>query len=44
MSEVLVHVTRNGEVGNLHRGDLVVVNLAGEIIYQVTDPYKVTYP
>lgn len=43
VSEVLVHVSRGEEVECIHRGDLVVVNLEGDILYSVGDPHKETY-
>lgn len=43
MSEILVHVMRNGMVESIHRGDLVVVDDGGKIIYSLGDPHKRTY-
>lgn len=35
MSEILLHYTRAGHVENIHRGDVVAVNCAGEIVHGV---------
>ena len=35
MSEVVLHYTRAGHVENIHRGDVVAVNCAGEIVHAV---------
>ena len=35
MSEIVLHYTRAGHVENIHRGDIVAVNCAGEIVYSV---------
>lgn len=43
LSEVLIHVTRGPLVESLHRGDVAVVNIQGELLHYVGDPYKVTY-
>lgn len=43
MSEVLINVTRGPVVESMHRGDAVAVDNKGKILYQIGDPYKVTY-
>ncbi len=43
MSVPLIHVTRGDVVESIHRGDLVVVNGEGEVIYSLGNPQKVTY-
>nr|WP_209661732.1 asparaginase [Acetoanaerobium pronyense] len=43
MSEPLVRVSRGPVVESIHRGDAVVVNTSGEILYFIGDPYKYTY-
>lgn len=43
MSEVLINVTRGPIVESMHRGDAVVVDNKGKILYQIGDPYKETY-
>lgn len=43
MSETLVHVTRGDLVESLHHGDIAVVNEAGELLYSVGDPERVSY-
>ncbi len=43
MSEILVNVTRGPLVESFHRGDIAVVNSKGELLYNIGDPYKVTY-
>ncbi len=35
MSEILLHYTRAGHVENIHRGDIVIVNCAGDIVHSV---------
>jgi len=40
MSIELVHASRNGQVENIYRGDVVVVNLNGEVIYELGDRFK----
>ena len=35
MSEVVLHYTRAGHVENIHRGDVVAVNCAGEVVHSV---------
>lgn len=35
MSEIVLHFTRGGHVENIHRGDVAVVNCAGEVVYSV---------
>lgn len=39
MSEILLHYTRAGHVENIHRGDIVAVNCAGEIVHSVGNAY-----
>lgn len=39
MSEIVLHYTRAGHVENIHRGDVVAVNCAGEIISSVGNSY-----
>ncbi len=43
MSEVLINVTRGSLVESIHRGDAVAVDNTGKILYQIGDPYKITY-
>lgn len=43
MPGVLVHVTRGPIVESFHRGDLVVADSAGKLLYKVGDPDRVTY-
>ncbi|MCW3490520.1 asparaginase [Dethiobacter alkaliphilus] len=43
MSEILAHVTRGGAVECIHRGDLVVTDTEGKIVYSIGDPQKHTY-
>lgn len=43
MYEVLINVTRGPIVESMHRGDAVVVDNKGKILYQIGDPYKETY-
>lgn len=40
MSEILLHYTRGGKVESIHRGDIAAVNVKGEIVGSVGDPYK----
>jgi L-asparaginase II len=43
MSVALINVSRGDVVESIHRGDLVVVNGQGQVIYSLGDPKKVTY-
>ena len=43
MAEKLIEITRGGIVETIHRGDVVVVNSNGEILYHYGDPTKFTY-
>ncbi|GAW91463.1 asparaginase [Calderihabitans maritimus] len=43
MSEVLIEVTRGGLVESIHRGHAVVVDVEGNILYSVGNPYYFTY-
>ncbi|MBS4021666.1 MAG: asparaginase [Dethiobacter sp.] len=43
MPEILVHVERGGVVESIHRGDLVVADSSGSIIYSIGDACKFTY-
>ncbi|MDI3534784.1 MAG: hypothetical protein PWQ82_1149 [Thermosediminibacterales bacterium] len=43
MSEVIAHVTRGDLVESKHRGSIAVVDLKGNILAYVGDPYEVTY-
>ena len=43
MSEILAHVTRGGIVESIHRGDLVVTDISGKIIFSIGEPQKHTY-
>lgn len=43
MSSKLLEVTRGTIAENIHRGDIAVVGLNGELLYYKGDPYKVTY-
>jgi len=43
MSVELVYASRNGQVENIYRGDAAVVNLDGEILYELGDPFKKTF-
>ena len=40
MSEILLHYTRAGKVENIHRGDIVAVDIKGEIVDFVGDAHK----
>lgn len=35
MSEIVLHYTRAGHVENIHRGDVALVNCAGEVVHSV---------
>ena len=35
MSEVVLHYTRAGHIENIHRGDVALVNCAGEVVHSV---------
>lgn len=43
MSVELVYVTRGPLVESIHRGDIVVVNSKGRILYYAGDSFKITY-
>jgi len=43
MSVELVHVIRGELVESIHRGDIVVVDIKGNIIYEVGDKNKITF-
>lgn len=43
MSIELVYASRNGQVENIYRGDAAVVNLDGEVLYELGDPFKKTF-
>jgi len=43
MSEILVQVTRGPIIESIHRGDIVVVDVSGNIIKSIGDPHKLTY-
>lgn len=43
MSVPLINVTRGSIVESIHRGDLVVLNGSGEVIYSLGNPDKITY-
>ncbi|MBA1335782.1 MAG: L-asparaginase II [Firmicutes bacterium] len=43
MSVVLTHVTRGGEIESVHRGNLVVVDRSGRIVYSAGDASGYTY-
>lgn len=43
MSVELAHVIRGGRVECIHRGDLVVADMEGNILYSLGDPCKSTY-
>ena len=40
MSEILLHYTRAGKVESIHRGDIVAVNVSGDIVSAVGNPRK----
>jgi len=39
MSEIVLHYTRAGHVENIHRGDVALVNCAGEVVHSVGNAY-----
>jgi len=43
MAEKLIEITRGDVVETVHRGDVVVVNTEGDILFQYGDPEKYTY-
>lgn len=43
MSEVLVNVSRGPLVECCHRGDAVVVDKRGRVLFYIGNPYKITY-
>src|SRR6056297_957686 len=43
MAEPLIHVTRGKVIECIHRGDVVVVNNRGDVLYYSGDPFKYTY-
>ncbi len=43
MSVELVHGSRNGQVENIYRGDVVVVNFEDGVLYELGDPFKKTF-
>ncbi len=43
MAETLVHVTRGKIVECIHRGDVVVTNNHGDVLYYAGNPFKYTY-
>jgi L-asparaginase II len=40
MSEILLHYTRGGKIEDIHRGDIVAVDIKGNIVDSVGDPQR----
>ncbi len=43
MSEIVANIIRDGTLESIHRGDLVVIDIEGNIVFSLGDPYKLTF-
>ncbi len=40
MSEILIHYTRGGKVESAHRGDVAVVDIRGQVVFEIGQPER----